>query len=164
MISPVRAAVIASLAASASAHFSITHPTPLGKSSSESSPCGGATLSLAETSEFYVGGEAVAIKTGHPEVHILIRGTLDPTGEGNWTNLHPVVKQEGLGSFCEPAIKAPQEWVGEKGFLQVVQSGEDGLLFSVSAYPTTSVFTAGPFLQARAPSARSCISSFDNTS
>ena len=89
-------------------------------------------MSLAETSEFYVGGEAVAIKTGHPEVHILIRGTLDPTGEGNWTNLHPVIKQEGLGSFCKPAIKAPQEWVGKKGFVQVVQSGEDGLLFAVS--------------------------------
>lgn len=89
-------------------------------------------MSLAETSEFYVGGEAVAIKTGHPEVHILIRATLDPTGEGNWTNLHPVIKQEGLGSFCEPAIKAPQEWVGKKGFVQVVQSGEDGLLFAVS--------------------------------
>lgn len=138
MISPTRAAVIASLAASASAHFSIIHPTPLGKSSSESEPCGGATLSLAETSEFYIGGEAIAIKTGHPEVHILIRGTLDPTGEGNWTNLHPVVKQEGLGSFCEPAIKAPQEWVGKKGFVQVVQSGEDGLLFAVSLRPITS--------------------------
>ena len=73
----------------------------------------------------------MAFSTTHPQAHILIRGTLDPTAGSNWTNLHPIIRQDGLGSFCVPQIGAPEEWAGQQGIIQVIQSGEDGMLFAV---------------------------------
>jgi len=59
--------------------------------------------SLDKTTEYYVGGEVVAVVTSHPQVNILIRGTLDLTASRNWTNLFPIVAQYSIGAFCEPA-------------------------------------------------------------
>lgn len=69
--------------------------------------------------------------TGQPEVNILIRGTLDSEAKGNWTNLHPVIRQTGKGAFCVPQIPAPREWIGENGYIQVIQGAAKGLLFAV---------------------------------
>lgn len=122
------------LVAQANAHLSLTHPLPLGSrpSTQGTAPCGGFAPSFDRTTEYYVGGEAVAFMTTHPQVHFLIRGTLDPTALGNWTNLFPVVRQYNIGGFCEPLVPAPAEWVGKDGIIQVIQSGEDGLQFQVS--------------------------------
>ncbi len=135
MISPASLILLTGLIASTTAHFDITHPTPLGKSTDPATgPCGGVKIDLenAKTSEFYVGGEPVAVRSGHPEVRIAIRATLDSDAEEDWVKLHPVVRQEGLGPFCIPVVKAPESWVGKKGLVQVIESGEDGMLFSVS--------------------------------
>lgn len=123
------------LAPSAHAHFTLTHPTPLLSlpSSQDEAPCGGIAPSFQKLTSYYVGGEAIALVSTHPQVNILIRATLDPDATGNWTNLFPVVKQSGIGSFCEPLVPVPAAWVGKKGIIQVIQSGVDGLLYQVGA-------------------------------
>lgn len=119
----------------ASAYFTLQHPIPLGKGSSGQTdgPCGGFNPTFEKTTDYYVGGEAVSFMTGQPEVNILIRGTLDTQAKGNWTNLHPVVNQKGKGSFCVPQIPAPREWVGQNGFIQVIQGGADVVLFACAS-------------------------------
>lgn len=39
----------------------------------------------------------------------------------SWTNLLPVVHETGLGDFCIPDFKAPAEFVGHSGLLQIMQ-------------------------------------------
>lgn len=129
--------VISVLIPLTTAHFSLTTFSSLGLSmdNEDSSPCGGFSFSSSSTfSDFHVSGDAVGVKTSHPQANILIRGTLDTSASGNWTDLFPVVGQYGLGNFCEPSVAAPAEWVGKKGLVQVVESSVDGLLFQVSSY------------------------------
>ncbi|TLS30279.1 hypothetical protein PpBr36_02185 [Pyricularia pennisetigena] len=125
------------LASSASAHFSLLIPKPLGTDDAKqgSGPCGGYTADFSKNtvSDFHVGGSNVGMRLGHPQAIWLFRGTLDQTGQNNWTQLFPHVTQSGLGNFCEPSISAPESWVGKNGLVGVVGKAEDGLLFACAA-------------------------------
>lgn len=124
------------LASSVSAHYSLLIPKPLGTDDEQqgSGPCGGYTPDFSKNtvSDFHVGGSNVGMRLGHPQATWLFRGTLDKTGQNNWTQLFPHVTQSGLGNFCEPSIPAPESWAGKEGIIGVVGKAEDGLLFTVS--------------------------------
>jgi hypothetical protein len=62
----------------------------------------------------------------------LIRGTLDATASGNWSDLFPVFAEYGLGAFCEASVPAPAGWAGSRGVIQVLQDAEDGVHYQVS--------------------------------
>lgn len=118
------------------AHFNLIAPPTIGfdEEKEDSGPCGGYTPDFSNKAaivDFHVGGEPVALKLGHPQANWLFRGTLDQTASGNWTELFPIVQQSGLGLFCEPAIPAPESWVGKQGVISVVANAVDGLLYQV---------------------------------
>ncbi|KAL0932325.1 gpi anchored protein [Colletotrichum truncatum] len=124
------------LASTATAHFSLSVPKPIGDSDEKqgTAPCGGYTASSSSaTTDFHVSGDAVGMENGHPQTNWLFRATLDQTAGGNWTQVFPIVMQTGLGNFCEPQIAVPAEYAGKKGVIGVVAHSPDGLLYSCAA-------------------------------
>ncbi|KAL2880338.1 hypothetical protein SGCOL_004389 [Colletotrichum sp. CLE4] len=124
------------LASTATAHFSLTLPKPLGDSDDNeaTAPCGGYTASSSSaTTDFYVEGDAIGMENGHPQTNWLFRATLDTTAASGWTQLFPIVMQTGLGNFCEPKVVAPGNWTGKRGVVSVVAHSPDGLLYTCAA-------------------------------
>lgn len=117
------------------AHFNLNYPETIGfdDEAQHDGPCGGFTPDFAKNTftDFHTGGDAVATVTTHAEGNWLYRITLDETASGNWTKAFPIVRQTGLGAFCEPIITIPAEFVGQQGILGVVSNTPDGLLFQV---------------------------------
>jgi hypothetical protein len=117
------------------AHFNLNYPETIGfnDEAQHDGPCGGFTPDFAKNTftDFHTGGDAVATVTTHVEGTWLYRITLDETASGNWTQAFPIVRQNGLGAFCEPIITIPTEFVGQKGILGAVTNTSDGLLFQV---------------------------------
>ncbi|KAF3929006.1 hypothetical protein ABW19_dt0210048 [Dactylella cylindrospora] len=118
------------------AHFTLRHPVPLGKSAAnqDTGPCGGYSISEStEITNFYVDGDAIAYSSSHPQVKLLLRVVEGNTAEGedlDWTQVFPIVEQNGAGDFCEPLITVPRELVGKMGVLQVIQNAVDGMLYA----------------------------------
>lgn len=124
--------LLALLLTPTSAHFTLNYPTTLGfdQNKEDESPCGGATISFANTTAFYVSGDAIAVTTLHPQSNFLYRATNDESGKGNWSVL-ALIQEYGLGAFCEPALSVPAAWAGQLGLLQIVQNAEDGVHYQV---------------------------------
>ncbi|KFY01996.1 hypothetical protein O988_02407 [Pseudogymnoascus sp. VKM F-3808] len=123
---------LALFAHATAATFTLSHPLPFGSETTSQSqaPCGASPLLLQSTTGFYVGGDAVAVVSEGDGASILIRATIsEDLGKANWTNLFPVVQQQGGGKFCEPLVLAPEEWAGREGVVQVIESGEEGLSY-----------------------------------
>lgn len=125
----------------ANAHFELRQPPSLeGDNMNEdlepNAPCGGgvADLSTNKVVDFHVDGDAVAWFLGHPQAKWLIRGTLDSKAAGNWTEMYPIIQQDGRGEYCQPAVTAPKAWAGKKGIISVACGAPDGLLFQVSSH------------------------------
>lgn len=128
---------LALFAHATAATFTLSHPLPFGSESTSQSqaPCGASPLLLQSTTGFYVGGDAVAVVSEGDGASILIRATIsEDLGKANWTNLFPVVQQQGGGKFCEPLVLAPEEWAGREGVVQVIESGEEGLSYQVGLF------------------------------
>jgi hypothetical protein len=123
------------LALSASAHFLVNFPTPLGSNidNEDVAPCGGFTPSSSDNlTNFHVGGDAIGITTLHAQAFIIYMGMLGTSlSPANWTSLIPTIEEFGLNSFCEPSISVPTSWAGSSGLLQVVQDAEDGVHYQV---------------------------------
>lgn len=141
--------VLLLLCSTASAHFKLNSPPTIGFSDDDEgkAPCGGFTPDFSagaktKPTEFHVGGEAVSLLLAHPQANWLFRGTLDQSAAGGWKQLFPIVTQTGLGDFCEPAVTAPEKWVGKTGVVGVVADGPDGLLYQVDISHLLSLFTA----------------------
>ena len=117
-----------------SAHFLLQYPATIGFNDDNegSAPCGGFQVSFSNTTDFHVGGDAIALTSTHPQAEWLFRATLDKTASGNWTNLLPVIAQTDLGSFCETGVTVPTTWAGQQGIIQIVQNAADGALYQVS--------------------------------
>ncbi|TPX10411.1 uncharacterized protein E0L32_008630 [Thyridium curvatum] len=119
----------------ANAHFTLQTPPTIGFDDDKegTGPCGGFAPDFSKpTAEFHVGGEPVGAKMLHPQAKWLFRATLDEKASGNWTQLFPIVFQSGLGEICEPAIPAPESWVGKNGVFSIVANAPDGLLYQCS--------------------------------
>jgi hypothetical protein len=89
-------------------------------------------FSTDNVTDFYVGGNALAMTSIHPQATWLFRATLDQTASGNWTVLLPPIVQTGLGDYCEQDVTVPASFAGSKGVIQVVQDAPDGILYQVS--------------------------------
>ncbi|KAI8721303.1 hypothetical protein NCS52_00577500 [Fusarium sp. LHS14.1] len=119
------------------AHFELKYPDSIGfkDDDEDKAPCGGFTadLSKAETVDFHVGGEAIAVRSTHQQGNWLFRVTTDEKADGDWEQLFPIVQQSGLGDFCQPQVTVPEKYVGKKGWVNVVSSAVDGLLYQCIA-------------------------------
>jgi len=136
---------------SANAHFDLRQPPSLeGDNMNEdlepNAPCGGgvADLSTNKVVDFHVDGDAVSWFLGHPQAKWLIRGTLDSKAAGNWTEMYPIIQQNGRGEYCQPAVTAPKAWAGKKGIISVACGAPDGLLFQCAAVNFVSGANASP--------------------
>ncbi|KAK5554971.1 hypothetical protein LTR46_007175 [Exophiala xenobiotica] len=119
-------------AACASAHFILQYPHSLGfdDDTEGTGPCGGFDVSFNSSDDSVpVGGFPVSMLSTHPAADWLFRVTLDQKAPFNWTNLLPVVSETGLGQFCLPNLKAPSDFAGKSGVVQVIQHGPDGILY-----------------------------------
>ena len=118
----------------ASAHFLLNYPNSVGFDDDKegTAPCGSFDVTFDNATDFHVDGDAVALTSTHPKADWLFRATLDKTATGNnWTNLLPDVSQSGLGQFCEPSLTVPANWAGQSGIVQIIQHGDDGVLYQV---------------------------------
>ncbi|EXJ90085.1 hypothetical protein A1O3_03154 [Capronia epimyces CBS 606.96] len=116
----------------ASAHFILQYPRSLGfdDDTEGTAPCGGFDFSFNSSDDSVpVDGFPVSMLSTHPAADWLFRATLDRQEPFNWTNLLPVVSETGLGQFCLPDLKAPSDFTGKTGILQVMQHGPDGILY-----------------------------------
>ncbi|KAK4238050.1 hypothetical protein C8A03DRAFT_44149 [Achaetomium macrosporum] len=145
----------------ANAHFTLTQPPSLegdnfNEAAEDNAPCGGGTPDLSSNTltDFHVDGESVQVFLSHPQANYLFRATLDSSASGNWTQLFPIVQQSGRGNFCEPAVTAPRDWVGKRGFLGIACNAPDGMLYQcaavnfVSGSGTSSACTNGSAVSA----------------
>lgn len=111
-----RSTLASLLAAGAHAHFTVGQSKPLGSSHNEQGwrPCGGITPDFSKNkfTDFHIGGDNIAARTGHPQGNRLYRVTLDPKAAGNWTQVYPIVQQSGLCEFCVPLVTVLGEFVG----------------------------------------------------
>lgn len=118
------------------AHFNLDYPTTIGfeDEKQRDGPCGGFTPNFSKDNltDFHVNGDAIATLTTHKQGNWLYRITLDETASGNWTQIFPIVRQDGLGAYCQRAVTVPSRFVGQRGVLGVVSSTPDGLLFQAS--------------------------------
>ncbi|EXJ68477.1 uncharacterized protein A1O5_08270 [Cladophialophora psammophila CBS 110553] len=129
-------ALLAAASLCASAHFILQYPTSLGFDDGieATAPCGGFDVTFNSSDDSIpVGGFPVSMLSTHPAADWLFRVTLDQKAPFNWTNLLPVVSETGLGQFCLPQLVAPAEFAGNKGVVQVVQNGPDGVLYQCAA-------------------------------
>ena len=118
----------------AACHFILNYPNSLGFDDNKegTAPCGSFDVTFNNASDFHVDGDAVALTSTHPQADWSFRATLDKTANGNnWTDLLPTVSESGLGQFCEPSLSVPGNWSGSQGIIQVLQHGDDGLLYQV---------------------------------
>ncbi|KIY02087.1 uncharacterized protein Z520_02225 [Fonsecaea multimorphosa CBS 102226] len=119
-----------------SAHFILQYPQSLGFDDDieATAPCGGFDVVFNTTDDSIpVGGFPVSMLSTHPAADWLFRVTLDQKAPFNWTNLLPVVSETGLGQFCLPHLVAPADFAGNKGVIQVIQDGPDGILYQCAA-------------------------------
>jgi hypothetical protein len=119
----------------AAGHFLLNYPPSIGFNDDMegTGPCGGFTPIFNDSlPSVTVGRFPVELRSTHPQADWLFRATLDKKAPFNWTNLLPVVTERGLGDFCIPNIKAPAEFAGQSGLIQVMQDAVDGILFQVS--------------------------------
>lgn len=118
------------------AHFEVKYPDTIGfkDDDEDKSPCGGFTPDLSKDKlvDFHVGGEAIALRSTHQQGNWLFRVTLDEEASGGWEQVYPIVQQSGLGDFCQPHVTVPEKYAGKKGWVNVVSSAVDGLLYQVS--------------------------------
>ncbi len=148
-MAPIRSLLAAGLLlfSAANAHFELLQPTALeGDKMNEdlegNAPCGGgaADLSKNTATDFHVDGDSIAVFLGHPQADYIFRATLDSKAAGNWSELYPIFTQSGRGNLCQPAVKAPKEWVGKKGFIGVACNAPDGILYQVSSLVFSRLF------------------------
>jgi hypothetical protein len=138
--------LLLSLLPAAFAHFLLLSPTSLGDDTTNqaTSPCGGYTPDLDDTTDVHTNGEAFTVQSSHPQSDWLFRATLDSTASKDWVEIHPIFQQSGIGTFCIPDVVIPSQFVGQKGIISVVGSGEDGMLYAcVTAKFINGTGTAG---------------------
>ena len=126
------------LACTTSAHFLLNYPPTLGfdEKTEGESPCGEADIKFADNdTTIPIGGFPVALQSTHPQAQWLYRATTDQEAPFNWTNIVPVVNQDGLGDFCLSALTLPDTFANNSGLIQVIQNAADGMLFQVSPFP-----------------------------
>ncbi|KAF4340995.1 gpi anchored [Fusarium beomiforme] len=115
------------------AHFEVKYPDTIGfkDDDEDKAPCGGFTPDLSKDKlvDFHVGGEAIALLSTHQQSNWLFRVTLNEKADGDWEQVFPIVQQSGLGNFCQPQVTVPESYAGKKGWVNVVASAVDGLLY-----------------------------------
>lgn len=126
----------------ASAHFELLYPPTAGFVSEDEpqSPCGGASVNVdSDSPEVQVGQFAISVMSSHPTSDWQFSASTNTEPPFNFTPIANVVRSEGSGEFCLPALSAPEGFAGSAGVIQVVGSGHGGFLYQVGFTRATLV-------------------------
>ncbi|KXT08752.1 hypothetical protein AC579_6428 [Pseudocercospora musae] len=116
----------------ASAHFTLDWPPTAGfvDDDEPTAPCGGATVVVNDTApQVQVERFAVSIFSSHPAGSWSFLATTDTQEPYNFTEIVPVVNSTGVGKFCLTDLRAPDDFAGKAGIIQVIDSSVDGTLY-----------------------------------
>ncbi|KAK4505462.1 hypothetical protein PRZ48_003425 [Zasmidium cellare] len=133
----------------ASAHFRLDWPPTAGfiDDDEPNAPCGGATVTVNDTApEVQVDQFAVEIFSSHPAGSWSFHATTDTQAPYNFTEIVPMVNSTGIGEFCLTNIRAPSDFAGKSGVLQIIDHSIDGVLYQCAPvrFVSGSNSTAGP--------------------
>lgn len=118
-----------------SAHFTLNWPATAGfdDDNQPMAPCGGVGVTVTDDSqEITVDRFPVAIFSSHPAASWAFFATTNTQEPYNWTEIVPVINSTGIGSFCLTYLRAPAEFAGQNGIIQVIDYSADGTLYQVS--------------------------------
>jgi hypothetical protein len=135
MHNPAALLTLLSLASLSTAHFLLDYPPTVGFSddNESTSPCSGFDpIVNSSSTSIPVDSFPLQLTSTHPQANWLFRATTDTKAPFNWTNLLPVVSEQGLGAFCLPNLKIPASFAGKGGVIQIVQGAADGALYQVT--------------------------------
>jgi len=124
----------------ASCHFLLNFPPTIGFDDDKEGtyPCGSFDITSRENvTDYPIGGSPIALVSTHPQATWEFRAAL-LNDTDNWTNILPVILQNGQGDFCPTGITIPSAWEGQDGVIQVVQDAADGFLYQCAAVHFTS--------------------------
>ncbi|GIZ37046.1 hypothetical protein CKM354_000050900 [Cercospora kikuchii] len=116
----------------ASAHFELNWPPTAGFNDDEqpNAPCGGATVTVDDSApEINVDRFAASIFSSHPAGSWSFFATTNTQEPYNFTEIVPVINSTGVGTFCLNYLRAPADFAGQSGVLQVIDSSVDGTLY-----------------------------------
>lgn len=125
--------LLSALAAVAWGHFVLQVPTSLGFDDSKEgmAPCGGFDITNRNTvTNWPILGAPIQIISTHPQADWEIRAAL-LNDTGNFVYMVPPLSQQGLGTFCLPAVPGVADWEGKDAVLQMIQHAVDGALYQV---------------------------------
>ncbi|EMF15158.1 uncharacterized protein SEPMUDRAFT_147117 [Sphaerulina musiva SO2202] len=115
-----------------SAHFTLNWPATAGfdDDNQPMAPCGGVGVTVTDDSqEITVDRFPVAIFSSHPAASWAFFATTNTQEPYNWTEIVPVINSTGIGSFCLTYLRAPAEFAGQNGIIQVIDYSADGTLY-----------------------------------
>jgi hypothetical protein len=121
----------------AHAHFVLNYPPTLGFDDTQetTAPCGGFPILInnltSPSTNLTVGAFPIAVQSTHPSANWLFRATLSRAPPFNWTDLLPVVAEEGVGGFSVPDLSVPDAWVGNVGVVQIAQENAGEVAYQV---------------------------------
>ncbi|KAL5606753.1 hypothetical protein BROUX41_003142 [Berkeleyomyces rouxiae] len=127
------------LAASASAHFTLTDPESIGFNDDNEgeSPCGGFDATSRDNAVDYPsGGLSITVVSTHAAADWTFKAAL-LNNTNDFQYLIAPISQEGLGTFCLQNIPGPAAWAGQEGVVQVSQGASDGALYQCIAVTFT---------------------------
>ena len=127
---------------SANAHFILDFPSGLTDDTEEmaTGPCGGQDFSFdGDATELAVNGFPVQVTTSHPEAMWSYRYTTDEEEPLTWTDIVPIVSQQGVGKFCLSSLNVSADLAGQTALMQVIQAGDHGNLYAVRHLDRTPV-------------------------
>ncbi|KAI5358058.1 hypothetical protein Slin15195_G063880 [Septoria linicola] len=115
-----------------SAHFTLNWPQSAGfdDENQPNGPCGGVDVTVGDDSqEITVDRFPVSIYSSHPAGSWSFFATTNTEAPYNFTEIVPVINSTGIGTFCLTYLRAPEEFAGQSGVLQVIDSSVDGTLY-----------------------------------
>lgn len=131
---PPLSLLLASSSSFVSAHFQLNYPTSLGFDEDKETgyPCGGSPIQFDSADTLIaVDSFPVALLSTHPKGKFTYRATLSQKEPFQWVELL-AVDETGLGNFCLPNLRAPANYSGSSGLVQVIGEVGDGTLYQVS--------------------------------
>jgi hypothetical protein len=117
-----------------SAHFTLDWPPSAGfdEDNEPNGPCGGVPVTVSDDSQkITVDRFPASIFSSHPAGSWSFFATTNTQEPYNWTEIVPVINSTGIGAFCLTYLRAPAEFAGKGGVLQVIDNSADGTLYQV---------------------------------
>ncbi|PPQ80020.1 hypothetical protein CVT26_011902 [Gymnopilus dilepis] len=143
------ALLLASLAATVSAHFQLQFPPPRGPFVEDNEPkfCDNYLTPASNRSQFPLSGGFFTLNSEHPSwtAGVLLSTSANPTSFQDFSQVNKFFQVQGEGAFCIPLdLKSSNETGltnGQNVTIQIVFDGGDGQLYQCADVTLSDSFT-----------------------